>query len=76
MSIKDRVAILTGAGRGVGRATALRFTREGARAVFFNHTPAPLDDVVVEIARQEYPFLLYQLKLHETENNIASYRGE
>jgi NAD(P)-dependent dehydrogenase (short-subunit alcohol dehydrogenase family) len=57
MSIKDQVAIITGAGRGVGRATALRFAREGARVVLFSRTPAPLDDVASEIARQGYPFL-------------------
>ena len=57
MSIKDQVAIITGAGRGVGRAAALRFAREGARVVLFSRTPAPLDDVVAEIARQGYPFL-------------------
>jgi NAD(P)-dependent dehydrogenase (short-subunit alcohol dehydrogenase family) len=57
MSIKDQVAIITGAGRGVGRATALRFAREGARVVLFSRTPAPLDDVATEIARQGYPFL-------------------
>jgi NAD(P)-dependent dehydrogenase (short-subunit alcohol dehydrogenase family) len=57
MSIKDRVAIITGAGRGVGRATALRFAREGARVVLFSRTLAPLDDVAAEIARQGYPFL-------------------
>ena len=57
MSIKDRVAIITGAGRGVGRATALRFAREGARVVLFSRTPAPLDDVAAEIAREGFPFL-------------------
>lgn len=55
MSIKDRVAIITGAGRGVGRATALRFAREGARVVLFSRTPAPLDEVAAEIAREGYP---------------------
>src|SRR5438270_2727425 len=57
MSIKDQVAIITGAGRGVGRATALRFAREGARVVLFSRTPAPLYDVVAEIARHGYPIL-------------------
>jgi NAD(P)-dependent dehydrogenase (short-subunit alcohol dehydrogenase family) len=57
MSIKDRVAIITGAGRGVGRATALRFAREGARVVLFSRTSAPLDDVAAEIAREGYPVL-------------------
>jgi NAD(P)-dependent dehydrogenase (short-subunit alcohol dehydrogenase family) len=57
MSIKDRVAIITGAGRGVGRATALRFAREGARVVLFSRTPAPLNDLAADLAHQVYPFL-------------------
>jgi NAD(P)-dependent dehydrogenase (short-subunit alcohol dehydrogenase family) len=57
MSIKDRVAIITGAGRGVGRATALCFAREGARVVHFSRTPAPLDDIATEIAPEGFPFL-------------------
>jgi NAD(P)-dependent dehydrogenase (short-subunit alcohol dehydrogenase family) len=52
MSIKDRVAIITGAGRGVGKATARRFAREGARVVLFSRTPGPLDEAATEIARE------------------------
>jgi 3-oxoacyl-[acyl-carrier protein] reductase len=33
MRLKDKVAIITGAGRGIGRATALRFAQEGAIVV-------------------------------------------
>lgn len=50
MSIRDRVAIITGAGRGVGKATAHRFAREGARVVLFSRTPGPLDETATDIA--------------------------
>lgn len=34
MEITDRVTVVTGAGRGIGAALALRFAQEGARAVY------------------------------------------
>jgi len=42
--LQDRVAIITGAGRGIGRAYALRFAREGAKVV--------VAEVMLENARQ------------------------
>ena len=57
MSIQGRIAIITGAGRGIGRATALRFAREGARVVLFSRSPAHLDEIAAEIARAGFPVL-------------------
>jgi NAD(P)-dependent dehydrogenase (short-subunit alcohol dehydrogenase family) len=57
MSIQGRIAIITGAGRGIGRATALRFAREGARVVLFSRSPAHLDETATEIARAGFPVL-------------------
>ncbi len=33
MRLKDRVSIITGAGRGIGQATAVKFAREGSKVV-------------------------------------------
>lgn len=52
MSIQNRVAIITGAGRGVGRATALLFAKEGAKVALMSRTAGQLDEVVAEITTQ------------------------
>jgi NAD(P)-dependent dehydrogenase (short-subunit alcohol dehydrogenase family) len=50
MRLKDKVALVTGASRGIGRATALAFAREGARvAVNYNSTAAGAEEVVAQI---------------------------
>ena len=51
MSMKDRVAIITGAGRGVGRATARLFAREGAQVVLFSRTRSQVEQAVAEIVQ-------------------------
>jgi NAD(P)-dependent dehydrogenase (short-subunit alcohol dehydrogenase family) len=52
MSMQDKVAIITGAGRGVGRATAKLFAREGAHVVAFSQTSAHLQETVAEVERE------------------------
>jgi len=46
MRLKDRVAIVTGGGAGVGEAIALRYAREGARVVVAEIEPARGEKVV------------------------------
>ena len=52
MSIQNRIAIITGAGRGVGRSTALAFARAGAKVVLCSRTQGQLDEVVADIKKQ------------------------
>jgi 3-oxoacyl-[acyl-carrier protein] reductase len=49
--LEDRVAIVTGSGRGIGRATALRFAEEGAAVVVNDIDPEPAQETAEEIKK-------------------------
>ncbi len=49
MRLKDKVALITGAGQGIGRACALRFAQEGARVVIAEIQESRAHSVVQEI---------------------------
>jgi NAD(P)-dependent dehydrogenase (short-subunit alcohol dehydrogenase family) len=49
MILKDRVAVITGAGSGMGRASALRFASEGASVVVVEIDEAAANDTVTMI---------------------------
>ena len=46
MRLKDKVAIITGAGRGIGQATAIKFAREGAKVMVCDINQEWIDETV------------------------------
>ncbi len=47
--LEGRIAIVTGSGRGIGKAAALRFAREGAKVVVSDLDEAPAQETTQEI---------------------------
>ena len=56
--LEGKVAIITGASRGIGRAIALRFAAEGAAIAFTHVTPSP----AAEATEQEIAALGVKVK--------------
>ena len=48
---KDKTVIVTGAGRGIGRAIALDFARDGGKIILVSRTKSELNDVCQAIKR-------------------------
>ncbi|WP_370296637.1 SDR family NAD(P)-dependent oxidoreductase, partial [Rossellomorea marisflavi] len=48
-SIKGKVALITGAGRGIGRATAEAFAKEGVHDFLFEKSNLDMQNAIIDI---------------------------
>jgi 3-oxoacyl-[acyl-carrier protein] reductase len=73
-SLKDRVALVTGASQGIGRATALALASAGARVVAAARNSEKLASVVQEIAAAGGEALAVQMDVADAEQVKAGFR--
>ncbi len=79
LRLKGRAAIVTGASRGIGKATALTFAREGANVmVNFQRNSEKAEEVaeyIREIGREALPFRADVSRINEVEGMIQAALG-
>jgi len=71
MRLQDKVAIVTGAGSGIGRATAALFAREGALLVLNDIDPKALDTVSAELGKAKNRVVVGDIAREETAHRLA-----
>jgi NAD(P)-dependent dehydrogenase (short-subunit alcohol dehydrogenase family) len=68
MKLAGKVAIVTGGGKGIGRAIALRFAREGAKILLNGTTKEAIEAVAEEINRDGGRAIAYRADIADEEN--------
>jgi len=76
MKLKDRVAIVTGAGSGIGQASALLFAQEGARVAVVDLKPDAARATVEQIEKAGGQALAITADVSRAEDNpVAGHRA-
>src|SRR5262245_40417211 len=65
--VDGRVCVITGGGRGIGRATALELARNGARVAVVDRDLGPAEEVAAEIGRLGRTARAYALDVTKVE---------
>ena len=71
MRFQNRVALVTGAGQGIGRATALRFAQEGARIAVADINITTAETVAQEIIDSGGQAIAIQADVSDSEQTVA-----
>ncbi len=70
-SLKDKVGLVTGAGSGIGRSTALIFAREGARVVVADQNVEGALETVEQIDREGFEAIAVEADVSDEESVAA-----
>ena len=71
MRLQDKVAIVTGAGSGIGLATTLLFAREGARLVLNDIDQQGLETVLTDVGKEKCRAVVGDIAQEETARHLA-----
>lgn len=67
MQLEGKVALITGAGSGIGKAAALRLAQEGAKAAILSRSADELEKVAAEIERNKGEALMLTADISQPE---------
>ncbi|PFH82667.1 glucose 1-dehydrogenase [Bacillus sp. AFS088145] len=68
MRLKDKVAVITGGGSGIGRATAIRFAKEGAKIVIADINEVTGEESLVVIKEQNQEAIFIKTNVAESKS--------
>jgi 3-oxoacyl-[acyl-carrier protein] reductase len=71
MRLKDKVAIITGGGRGIGKASCLRFAEEGATVIVADYDTKLAQEVALEITKKGFKAVGVHVDVSDKESVLA-----